>query len=63
MAASNRVQILYRNAKQIKKIVEAKYTNLRFDDKVLKTSDMGFECFSPSVRMHGNEWHDGADRY
>ncbi|KAJ4367042.1 major facilitator super transporter protein [Neocucurbitaria cava] len=45
---STRAQILYRNAKQMKKIVEAKYTNLRFDDKVLETSDMGFECFLPS---------------
>ncbi|KAH7348158.1 alkaline-phosphatase-like protein [Pyrenochaeta sp. MPI-SDFR-AT-0127] len=44
---SDRTQLLYRNAKQIKKIVEATYTSLRFDEKVLETKEMGLECFSP----------------
>jgi ethanolaminephosphotransferase len=30
----------------MKKIVEAKYTGLRFDDKILDTKDIGFECSS-----------------
>ncbi|PZD44166.1 Phosphodiest domain containing protein [Pyrenophora tritici-repentis] len=46
--ASDRAQILYRNAKQMKKIVEAKYTNLRFDESVVSTKDMGFECSESS---------------
>ncbi|KAL7771790.1 hypothetical protein CFE70_001740 [Pyrenophora teres f. teres 0-1] len=46
--ASDRAQLLYRNAKQMKKIVEAKYTNLRFDESVLSTKDMGFECSEAS---------------
>lgn len=52
VVASDRVQLLYRNAKQIKKIVEATYTSLRFDDKVLETKEMGLECFSPTVSVH-----------
>lgn len=48
-AVEDRVQILYRNAKQIKKIVEATYTKLSFEDRVLQTDEMGFECFSPEV--------------
>jgi ethanolaminephosphotransferase len=30
----------------MKKIVEAKYTGLRFDEKITDTKDMGFECSS-----------------
>ncbi|KAL5121785.1 major facilitator superfamily transporter protein, partial [Pleosporales sp. CAS-2024a] len=41
---AQRQQLLYRNALQMKKIVEAKYTNLRFDDTVLGAKEMGFEC-------------------
>ena len=43
------MQLLYRNAKQMKKIVEAKYSNLRFDDQVLMAKEMGFECSEPNV--------------
>ncbi|KAF2128574.1 GPI ethanolamine phosphate transferase 2 [Dothidotthia symphoricarpi CBS 119687] len=43
----DRVQILYRNAKQIKKIVGATYTGMNFDDKVLGADELGFDCFSP----------------
>ena len=48
-AASDRIQLLYRNAKQMKKIVEAKYTNLRYDEKVLDAKELGFECSSLDV--------------
>jgi ethanolaminephosphotransferase len=47
--ATDPVQLLYRNAKQMKKIVEAKYSGLRFDEKVLESKEMGFECSSTSV--------------
>lgn len=46
----DRLQLVYRNAKQMKKIVEAKYSGLRFDESVLNSQNMGFEC-SPTVRM------------
>ncbi|KAF1915476.1 alkaline-phosphatase-like protein [Ampelomyces quisqualis] len=42
--STDRVQLLYRNAKQMKKIVEAKYTGLRFDEHVLGAKELGFEC-------------------
>jgi ethanolaminephosphotransferase len=47
-AGSDRVQLLYRNAKQVKKIVEATYTGLNFEDRVLASEEMGFECSEPS---------------
>ncbi|KAF1850947.1 GPI ethanolamine phosphate transferase 2 [Cucurbitaria berberidis CBS 394.84] len=47
----NRVQLLYRNAKQMKKIVEATYTSLKFTDEVLETGEMGFECFSLNTHL------------
>ncbi|KAF1947054.1 alkaline phosphatase-like protein [Clathrospora elynae] len=47
--SSDRVQLLYRNAKQMKKIVEAKYTSLRFDETVLESKEMGFECSGPDA--------------
>lgn len=37
----------------MKTIVEAKYTSVRFDEEVLETKEMGFECFSPNVRIFG----------
>jgi ethanolaminephosphotransferase len=37
----------------MKKIVEAKYTGLRFDEKVLAAKDMGFECSSSAVSSVG----------
>lgn len=45
---SDRVQLLYRNAKQVKKIVEATYTGLNFEDRVLASEEMGFECSETS---------------
>jgi ethanolaminephosphotransferase len=48
---SDRTQLLYRNAKQIKKIVEAKYTSLRFDERVMTAEDMELECFSAKVSL------------
>ncbi|KAF2024881.1 alkaline phosphatase-like protein [Setomelanomma holmii] len=44
---TDRVQLLFRNAEQMKKIVEAKYTSLRFDSKVLTSEEMTFDCSSP----------------
>lgn len=35
----------------MKKIVEATYSGLKFEDKVLETSEMGFDCFSRDVSM------------
>ncbi|CAN9381830.1 unnamed protein product [Alternaria alternata] len=50
---SDRMQLLYRNAKQMKKIVEAKYTSLRFDEQPLTKDDLGFTCFeSGESRSH-----------
>ncbi|KAI4654640.1 uncharacterized protein J4E79_008514 [Alternaria viburni] len=50
---SDRMQLLYRNAKQMKKIVEAKYTSLRFDEQPLTEDDLGFTCFkSGASRSH-----------
>jgi hypothetical protein len=46
---TDRVQLLYRNAKQMKKIVEAKYTGLRFDENVLGAKELGFECSISAV--------------
>lgn len=48
---TDRVQHLYRNAKQMKKIVEAKYTGLRFDEEVLGAKELGFECSTSAVRV------------
>src|SRR5689334_11975352 len=39
--ASDRIQLLLRNAKQMKKIVEATFPSLNFDDKV---RDISTEC-------------------
>jgi ethanolaminephosphotransferase len=33
----------------MKKIVEAKYTSLRFDEQVMTAKDMGLECFPAKV--------------
>lgn len=33
----------------MKKIVEAKYTSLRFDEKTLGPNEMGFDCASAGV--------------
>ena len=43
------MRLLYWNAKQMKKIVDAKYAGLRFDETVLSAKDMGFECSSSPV--------------
>lgn len=43
-AASDRLQLVYRNAKQMKKIVRAKYLGLRFDEAVIDAQSMGYEC-------------------
>ncbi|KAH5565815.1 GPI ethanolamine phosphate transferase 2 [Parastagonospora nodorum] len=40
----DRLQLLYRNAIQIKKIVQAKFSNLRFDEQTVIPKEMGFEC-------------------
>lgn len=48
---NDRIQLLLRNAKQMKKIVEATYSNLNFVDKVLDAQEMGFDCFSPEVSL------------
>lgn len=44
-------QLLYRNAIQMKKIVEAKYSNLRFDETLLSPKEMGFECAKVSCEQ------------
>ncbi|KAH7386805.1 alkaline-phosphatase-like protein [Phaeosphaeria sp. MPI-PUGE-AT-0046c] len=44
--SNDRLQLVYRNAKQMKKIVEAKYTSLRFDEKPLGSKEVGFDCAS-----------------
>ncbi|KAG9196210.1 ethanolaminephosphotransferase [Alternaria panax] len=50
---SDRMQLLYRNAKQMKKIVEAKHTSLRFDEQVLTKDDLGLVCLkSGGDRAH-----------
>ncbi|KAH9860201.1 hypothetical protein IAQ61_011985 [Plenodomus lingam] len=41
---ADRVRLLYQNAKQMKKIVQATYTGLRFDDQVLSKEEMGVDC-------------------
>lgn len=56
---SDRVQLLYRNAKQMKRIVEAKYANLRFDEKLLDATELGFECSAVSSTCM---FVGGADR-
>jgi hypothetical protein len=33
----------------MKKIVEAKYTSLRFDEQAMTAEDMGLECFPAKV--------------
>jgi hypothetical protein len=43
----DRIQLLLRNARQMKKIVEATYPNLDFGDEVRDTEK---ECSSPKVR-------------
>lgn len=40
----DQLQLLYRNAIQIKKIVQAKFSSLRFDEKMVTPKEMGFEC-------------------
>lgn len=44
IVASDQTQLLYRNAKQMKKIVQATYKSLRFDDQVLTNKELGFNC-------------------
>lgn len=39
----DRIQLLYRNAKQMKKIVAAKYNNMKFEESLVK-SDPAPEC-------------------
>lgn len=39
----------------MKKIVEAKYTGLRFDEKVLGTKEMGSDCSTPDVSFYSNK--------
>ncbi|KAF2823709.1 alkaline phosphatase-like protein [Ophiobolus disseminans] len=48
---SDGARLLYWNAKQMKKIVEAKYSGLRFDEEVLGAKDMGFECSPSATRL------------
>ncbi|KAH8733139.1 alkaline-phosphatase-like protein, partial [Phaeosphaeriaceae sp. PMI808] len=48
---TDRVQLLYRNAKQMKRIVEAKYSSLRFDEKALNPTEMGFDCYSQAIHL------------
>ncbi|KAF2847226.1 GPI ethanolamine phosphate transferas-like protein 2 [Plenodomus tracheiphilus IPT5] len=43
-STADRVRLLHQNAKQMKKIVEATYTGLRFDDELLSREEMGLEC-------------------
>jgi ethanolaminephosphotransferase len=50
LAGTDSVQLLYRNAQQVKKIVQAKYTTLRFDNTRLSPEEMGFGCSLP-VRL------------
>jgi ethanolaminephosphotransferase len=45
----DRQQLLYRNAIQMKKIVETKFSSLRFDEKTVKSKDMGSECAKVST--------------
>ena len=35
----DRTQLLYRNAKQMKEIVAAKYSNLKFEESLVKSDD------------------------
>ena len=51
IVASDRVQLLFRNAMQMKNIVKATFSGLRFDNEVLKTEQLGFECASTGVRI------------
>jgi ethanolaminephosphotransferase len=53
------MQLLYSNAKQMKKIVEAKHSSLRFDEDVLKAKDMGFDCSSIVCKS----WLDLVQQY
>ncbi|PSN71579.1 alkaline phosphatase-like protein [Corynespora cassiicola Philippines] len=48
---SDRIQLLLRNAKQMKRIVAATFPSLQWVDEVLETSDMGFDCFSSKVSL------------
>lgn len=48
---SDRVQLLYRNAKQMKRIVEAAYTDFSFEDRVVSSQELGFNCLSPGVSL------------
>jgi hypothetical protein len=47
----DRIQLLVRNARQIKRIVEATYPTLYFGDEVRDTKE---ECSSPKVRIGFN---------
>ncbi len=51
VVASDRVQLLLRNAMQMKHIVKATFSGLRFDNELLKTEELGFECTSPDVSV------------
>jgi hypothetical protein len=44
MAGEKRKLLLYRNARQIKKIVEAKYSGLSFDEGVLQPGKVKVDC-------------------
>jgi hypothetical protein len=44
MSASDRVQLLYRNAKQMKKIVAATFPSPAFEDKVMNKAETGLDC-------------------
>jgi ethanolaminephosphotransferase len=46
---ADRVQLLYRNAKQIKKIVEATYQGVGFDEKPLESGHLDSVCSSSAV--------------
>lgn len=46
---AERMALLYRNARQMKKIVETKYSNLRFDEAILQNKDIGSDCSSLTV--------------
>ena len=47
--ASDGIQLLYRNARQMKKIVEAKYASLSFPEKPLNDRETESACGSTNV--------------
>ncbi|KAH7087763.1 alkaline-phosphatase-like protein [Paraphoma chrysanthemicola] len=46
---TDRARLLFQNALQMKKIVQAKYPTLRFDDKPLSAPELGFNCALPAA--------------